>query len=104
MTNLQIAELVHNSISLYRFANGQSHYPKFSEISEDNKSLYLGVIEGVRMGTIKTKEDVHLFWREYAEKHIPDHNCLKFKYSELSDYEQNKDEIGLELIKLFIRL
>jgi hypothetical protein len=104
MTDLQIAEITHSAISFYRFANGRPHYPPFKDISESNKSLYSGVIEGIRVGEIKTKEDVHKYWREYAEKHLPNHDCLRFNYLDLSFYEQNKDEIGLEVIKLFLRL
>lgn len=103
MKDLEIAKKVHDELSNFRATvGGQDPYPEFSKITEHNKNLYLGAINAIRNKEIKTAEDVHDFWVKYAENHLPNHSCI-VPFEELSDYEKEKDEIALDLIRNYLK-
>ena len=101
MTDLQIAQFVHETLSNFRVINGQTPYPKFEDIPQENLDLYLGAVEGVRTGEIWTYEGIHKYWEEYAKIHSPEHPSI-IPYMNLSDYEKQKDMICFELFDIFV--
>ncbi len=103
MTDLQIAQFVHETLSNFRVLNGQTPYPAFQDIPKENLDLYLGAIEGIRTGKIWTYSAIHQYWEEYAKVHNPEHPCI-IPYKELSKYEKQKDMICFDLIDTFVEL
>ena len=100
MNKEKIAIILHNMMSEFRCNVGQERYLPWTELDDVTKQLYYSAIDGVTKGIFTTPEQIHDYWMEWAKTNKSDHSCI-VPYEELSGIEKAKDELVLNMIRIF---